>query len=324
VISKFFRFIRKARKIGFLLAFAKLICVALERPNLAGPLYTNFRLFIRPLKLKTRKSWRQYFRNQKLETIEIDKAGGYVPVTPKELPSLSRVVEVCNDILDRKGRDNLETWYSNKSTEASKDFFYNVLTEEDILDNPELMRFVLSDEVVSAVTEYIGFLPRLCTVGIYYSKGAGEPRGSQNWHLDGTDPHHVKCFINLNDVGPKNGPFTFIPADKTDSLRLKNGGLSKASGAEDAEALEKCYIEHGIQLIGPAGTGGFSDASRCLHFGSRCEEGFRICLMFHYSVFADYTKTPKNPVRDIRIMHYPEIQSRFAYDNLRAQLLSVN
>jgi len=311
---------------GLGLRLAKSIANTMGRPNLAGVMVTNLRLWMKPFEYRRRQDWAKHPIGTNQNAIDISKETGYFLFGPGKLASVNKITKICGKILDAKGRDNLATWHETRAKNAkSKSYFYNILEEEDIFQYPELMEFATSDEVLSALIPYYGMVPRLCSIGLYYSKVSEDgASGSQNFHLDGTDPHHVKCFINLTDVGPKDGPLTFIPADKTDELRNDNGGPLKSAGLEDAQKLASYEKEYRISLTGAPSSGAFVDASRCLHYGSRCEENPRIVFMFHYAVFANYTELPKNPLRDLRMQHYPDIRRKFGVDELRKSVLRID
>ena len=45
--------------------------------------------------------------------------------------------------------------------------------------------------------------------------------------------------------------------------------------------------------------------------------------MFHFSAFANYTEIEVNPLRDIRLQHYPQIRKKFANSKIRKEILSI-
>ena len=132
----------------------------------------------------------------------------------------------------------------------------------------------------------------------------------------------MKCYIYLSKVTKKNGAFTFIPKDKTNQLRIINGGKLKSCGLENQYLLNEYDQKYSISIEGQAGSGGIIDTSSCLHYGSRCIQGNRLVFMFHFSAFADYTQIENNILRDIRLQHFPEIKSKFSSTNLRKIVLN--
>ena len=72
-----------------------------------------------------------------------------------------------------------------------------MLEEEDILENPALMEFILSKKIIGLAIKYFGFVPQLSSLGLFMSPknpNSGPPIKSQKYHLDGLN-QHLKCYI---------------------------------------------------------------------------------------------------------------------------------
>jgi hypothetical protein len=147
------------------------------------------------------------------------------------------------------------------------------------------MRFAENPPLVYAAAGYLGEWPVLTTVGIYVSPptGSAELEKSQLYHVDDMDKTIVKCFINVNPVGPENGPFTFIPADKSERIRAKLGHRWRGARLTDEQVMAHASPEDVIELTGQPGCGALVDTARCLHFGSRCLKGQRAVIMVNYA-----------------------------------------
>jgi hypothetical protein len=117
---------------------------------------------------------------------------------------------------------------------------------------------------------------------------------SQMWHIDDEDFCQIKCFINVHEVGLENGPFTFIPAAKSDEVRRKLGHSWRGKRMDDAEILAHCREEDIVSVTGAPGSGVFVDTSRCLHFGSRSRGGHRLVMMFQYTRTPDLNFFPRD------------------------------
>ena len=84
------------------------------------------------------------------------------------------------------------------------------------------MRFALREDVLNAVSRYLGVVPFLSTISVLFSDVVkGAPTSSQLHHCDGDDVTQVKIFIYCSDVDPGSGPLTLLPAD--DSQRVRRG-----------------------------------------------------------------------------------------------------
>lgn len=321
-MKKLFLIFKNSRNFkDFINKFFKFFFKALGYPNYADILLTKIRKLITPNKTFLRKKLAlNSIKNYKGEYI--CKKKGYLLFDKKFHSGIDNIIKVCNSILDKKGED-LSDWYAKNSKSKSKSFFFNVLDKDDLLANPELLEFVLSEKILDCAINYFGFVPELCSLGLFVSPENKENNflASQNYHLDGEN-QHLKCYIYLSEVTKLNGAFTFIPKDKTDQLRIINGGKSKSCGLENQNLLNAYDQEYSISLEGHAGSGGIIDTSSCLHYGSRCIEGSRIVFMFHFSAFADYTQIENNILRDIRLQHFPEIKSKFSNTKLKKIVLN--
>jgi len=167
----------------------------------------------------------------------------------------------------------------------------SVLNNRDLYEHPQLVDFALSDGLLSLVTNYLGTIPHLNRVDLLYSvaHGGEEAISSQIYHLDPEGRRQAKLFLNLRDVGPDEGPFTFIPAAET--TRIVNAVKQRRSADDDMQMARYLDTEleavngfgQAISVTGPPGSGVLVDTSRCLHFGSRVKAGtYRLCLYIQY------------------------------------------
>lgn len=189
--------------------------------------------------------------------------------TFQEVPA---IVAACQDVYARHVRE-----IGHKP--VNKPYFYNILTADDLRAHPILAEFALSAAVTEAVTGYLGQVPRLHSLGVFYSAVSDTIDGSQMYHVDGDALDQVKCFINIWDVGPGGGGLTFFPKTLT-SRSLRHGGLLKA--LRDSDVYRTVPEKHAVVASGPAGSGALVDTSRCLHQGSRATEQPRLVFQFQY------------------------------------------
>lgn len=189
--------------------------------------------------------------------------------TFQEIPA---IVTACQDVYARHAHE-----IGHKA--VNKPYFYNILTEEDLRAHPILAEFALSAAVTEAVTGYLGQVPRLHSLGVFYSAVSNTIDGSQMYHVDGDALSQIKCFINIWDVGPGGGGLTFFPKTLT-SRPFRHGGLLKTLG--DNDVYRMVPEKHTVVANGPAGSGALVDTSRCLHQGSRATERPRLVFQFQY------------------------------------------
>ncbi|HTM04120.1 MAG TPA: hypothetical protein VL173_11490 [Vicinamibacterales bacterium] len=216
--------------------------------------------------------------------------GGYAMVTPSMLPGVHAIIPLAVRLFEAKQRQ-LETGPAHELHAKKWAFMRSVLTNSDLRANPALVDFALSDALLSLVTNYLGTIPHLNRVDLLYSiaHGGEEAISSQIYHLDPEGRRQAKLFLNLRDVGPDEGPFTFIPAPETS--RIVNAIKQRRRG--DADMAMARYLDNELEAVngfakavaaeGPAGSGVLVDTSRCLHFGSRVKPGtYRLCLYIQY------------------------------------------
>jgi hypothetical protein len=119
----------------------------------------------------------------------------------------------------------------------------------------------------------------LHSLGIFYSALTDTVAGSQIFHVDGDCLAQLKCFINIWDVAPGGGEFTFIDKRQTTEAMRTNGLLKTITDEIVAGSVPP---EKQVHVFGPPGSGVFCDTSRCLHQGSRARERPRLVFQFQY------------------------------------------
>ena len=159
-----------------------------------------------------------------------------------------------------------------------------VAAELVTLDSP-LMRLALHPHVVAAATRYLGVVPILQFVNVYFSRDSGEELSkSQLYHCGSDDVEQVKVWVLAEPVTPDTGPLTLLSAAESDLVR-KTVGYQYDMLLNDEQASEilgEVHVQH--QFLGSSGTVGFIDTSPCFHFGSRFIDptATRLIVMLQY------------------------------------------
>ncbi|MEJ7645962.1 MAG: phytanoyl-CoA dioxygenase family protein [Chryseolinea sp.] len=164
---------------------------------------------------------------------------------------------------------------------GGKDFFSQLLKPEDYeLDSP-IMRFALDEKLLNTTALYIGTAPYLQSIELLYSRPVtGPAKSSQLWHRDRHDKDVLKVFVYCHDVGPKNGPFTFIP--KSFGKNVPERLYHYISD----ETMRKYVDDAAIQVLeGPAGSTLLIDTYSCYHKGSYCIEPRLAAILYFDSGF---------------------------------------
>lgn len=247
------------------------------------PLFHAFRfrrIAKAPKEWMERKTTLRRMRGNSKFTDFIDKEKGYRLFGPSDIPGIDEVVSAAAEIY-RKKRKNVDV------SAAKKPFFYNIAHRTDFDDHPEILRLARSSPLIEAAGSYLGMMPTLESLGVYLSLANDSFEKSQMFHIDNEDLCQVKCFINVNDVNVSNGPFTFIPADRSRAIRrkLRHHWYSVRMEDHELEKVTGAQQESPIQLVGAPGHGAMVDTARCLHYGSRCRVGYRLVIMMEYVRF---------------------------------------
>lgn len=164
----------------------------------------------------------------------------------------------------------------------------NCFYEDDLINYPEIMDFMLDDMFLYLATKEIGSLPKLSGVRLAWSTQNDLTESSQLFHLDLEDNKQLKIFVNISDVELANGPLTFLPASATklvrNALRENAPGNRKhqSQRVTDVVVDEICGRDKIKACIGRSGSGLALNTGRCLHYGSRCRKDERLVLIFQF------------------------------------------
>jgi len=165
-----------------------------------------------------------------------------------------------------------------------KRFLVNVRDAATLTLESPVMRLALRDDVLAAVSTYLGMVPFLSTISVFHSDTVpGDPTSSQLHHCDGDDVTQVKIFVYCSDVDPPSGPLTVL--DAAGSARVR-----KAVGYQFRQRLTDQQVAGVLgpgadrPILGPSGTAAFLDTSRCFHYGSRVapDAPARLVTMIQY------------------------------------------
>jgi hypothetical protein len=152
------------------------------------------------------------------------------------------------------------------------------------LDSPYL-RFALRPDILAAVSKYLGIVPVLSDIDVWYSHYKDPtPTSSQLYHCDPEDVAQVKVFLYADEVTPQNGPLVLVDAKTSEDVRNKLGYTFDPDNRKvtDEAFLEAMGERQEFPVIGPAGTCVFADTCRCFHYGSRVKEAALPRILVHF------------------------------------------
>lgn len=216
----------------------------------------------------------------------IEEAEGYLSFGPQDLPGTASAVARCIDLFEERRREgSLDRYQFN----PNKEFLLAVASGNDFSREPDLVRFMVSRQIVDTVSAYLGTVPLLAGPVLWWSPPNESVTASQRFHVDTEDWRQVKVILNVFDINEKHGPFTLLPAGRSDRLRRD---LAHRRGRIDDEVLFGIAGRNEVvALTGPPGSGAFVDTSRCLHFGSRGNQLDRVVLIIQFLRFDSPTQS---------------------------------
>ncbi len=209
----------------------------------------------------------------------ISRTKGFGVFAPDVFPGTAAAMDAARTVFKR--------WEETKSLRtSSKPFLVNVLDSDDLVAHPALLDFALSDGMIRAASAYFGEVPLLRAMAVFYSPKNDLRQASQKFHIDTDDLRQLKCFVNVEPTDAAAGPFSFLDAEVSQRVRTKLRHGWKGGRLEDEDVFSVATPAELRELLGPCGSGGLIDTSRCLHFGSRARGGSRLVVMFQFTSFA--------------------------------------
>ena len=208
----------------------------------------------------------------------IGQAEGFLVLPPGSFEDLPAVVADARETLVRY---DAEHPHGGKN---KKRFLFNVLDSTRITRETPSMRFALREDVLAAVSRYLGVVPFLTAISVFHSDVVeGAPTSSQLHHCDGDDVTQVKIFVYCSDVDEGSGPLTILRADDSERVR-RHHGYQYRQRLTDQQVSDVVGSGREHAVLGPSGSTVFVDTSRCFHYGSRVAKDAapRLVTMIQY------------------------------------------
>jgi hypothetical protein len=246
--------------------------------------------------------------------LSIPPEEGFLVVPPEAVPEAAPVVAAANELIDSLGHDRLIRKYNKRNDTMARGFLRADARDPD----SPYMQFALSESVIAPAAAYLGLVPILFSIDVWYSPPASESgfRNAQLWHADGDDTSQVKVWIHLNDIGPESGPLTILPAKRTHAFADEIGyDTSVEYRIPDEKVGSLVSNAEIVQLAGPIGTVDFVDTSNCLHLGSRVEPNaparriFMAQYLTPYAFKFEHDHREEAPFRDLAVSGQSELES---------------
>jgi hypothetical protein len=219
-------------------------------------------------------------------TAELDQKGYFV--FENALPT-----QLCDDLLRfaLSQRCIQRAFGSNPSSEVPsyprqvpKAVRYD-FEEQQLINDMFVQRLMADPSIIAIAQNYLRCKPIIDVITMWwhtcYLKGPDKD-AAQFWHFDMDRIKWLKFFIYLTDVGPENGPHSFVAGSHRRGgipRELLNKGYARLT---DEEVNAEYSSESIIEFCGSRGTVIVED-TRGLHKGKHVECGDRLVLQLQFS-----------------------------------------
>jgi hypothetical protein len=219
---------------------------------------------------------------------------------------------VINDPSGQKTRGP----YNRQSPHAVK---YSIPAEA-LINQPVIQKLISDMSIIWLAQEYLESKPILDHLVMWWITNindAPDTEAAQLYHFDMDKVKFLKFFFYVTDVGPENGPHTFIQKSH------KRGGIPASllergyARINDEEVAPFYPAEDIIEITGRRGTI-FAEDTRGLHKGTKLVHGDRLVfeLEFSNSLFGGSRLGPsfskvQTPELSTALSQYPRVYSYF-------------
>lgn len=193
---------------------------------------------------------------------EVEKTGYCVVENFLSQDEINEIVKFTEDIKGYQfhvpGRA-----YNTVPQKFSDELDWNVCSYKmnQIFRSPYILKLMTRPDILSLAQEYLGCLPTITAVNLWWSKYTGESFHTQKIHRDYDDFKFLAFFVYLSDVDDNNGPHVYY----------KN----THKGSDD--------MSEKVVITGKAGTAIFGD-TYALHHGQPLNSGKRLLFWVRYSL----------------------------------------
>lgn len=149
---------------------------------------------------------------------------------------------------------------------------------QDLLKFPAIMNIANDPGILRIVQEFLGCKPTISNINMWWSKtGKEQAKDAQLFHRDVDDIKFCKLFIYLTDVGPNDGPHTYVKGSSSTNI------LTKIRRYQDEEIIA-AFGENSIINFTRAKGSCFLVDTYGFHKGTLPVENDRLLLQVQYSI----------------------------------------
>lgn len=184
--------------------------------------------------------------------------------------------------------------------------------EEELINHPVIQKLMADRSFIAVAQKYLQAQPIIDVVAMWWNVASPRPDkgAAQYWHFDMDRIKWLKFFVYLTDVGPENGPHSFVSGSH------RNGGISSSllkkgySRLSDEEVSSNYSPERFIEFTAPRGTV-IAEDTRGLHKGKHLTKGDRLVFQMQFSNSLFGGEYPKSTIRDALNPQLAEMMSSY-------------
>ena len=195
-------------------------------------------------------------------------------------PDLSELVAYCDSLFEKKR----EAVVSSGDVPAEVVRFVNDADGPSALSPEEvapIVRQVCRPDIVAMVADYIGEVPVLGNINLWYTPVNQQREGPQQIHRDMNARRQLHLVVAIRDIDAGCGPFTFLPGGPS---RRAVEVLGHTGGRVPDEDFWACVSEDDmVPFTGRAGAALLVNPYACFHFGGRAKTGSRLVLIVSFT-----------------------------------------
>jgi len=193
--------------------------------------------------------------------------------------------------------------YFFKLDNIPKDTHVAMYSRNDLAQNENVLKIANDPSVLRVVQDFLGTVPTISNINMWWStRNHSQAKDAQCFHRDVDDIKFCKLFVYLTDVGPKDGPHTFVRGSTSSDK------LTYIRRYTDDEIIKNFGKDNIINFIRPKYSV-FIVNSYGFHKGTLPIDNDRLLLQVQYSI---------NP---IAIENYTPIEHSHTYSKYINRLI---
>ena len=212
----------------------------------------------------------------------INESKKYLILETDNLQDLDKLKKHCDKIVKKKKtlfKPKPDYFTSNLIDYERDDFGLNVKNIEEIRP---IYNFITQKSIISTIINYLGEIPVVGNVALFYTYAHDGNFGSEKFHIDQNCTRQLHLILPINDVNEENGPFSFIEANLTQKVfdkvnymggRLEDDNVYKYVNRKNLIEFKSPKLKK-LLLVDPYS---------CLHFGARARSKNRTLLIVSFT-----------------------------------------